>query len=67
MTPQPTEPGAVPATPVRCAVCGRWRPKGGRWLTTLDPGSRSAPVVCGMRCARAWPGPVPLPSAGRRT
>src|SRR5689334_4812224 len=39
MTPQPTESGPAPVTLVRCAVCGRWKPEGGRWLTALDPGS----------------------------
>ena len=55
MTRRPSEPGSAPAPPVRCAVCGRLKPKGGHWLTATDPRYPSAPVVCGMRCARGWP------------
>jgi hypothetical protein len=50
----------------QCAVCGRWKPKGGRWLTPADPTQRGAPVVCAMRCAPGWPGPVPPPPVGRK-
>jgi hypothetical protein len=52
--------------PLRCVICGRWKSKGGRWLTAADPTRPSAPVVCAMRCARGWPGPFPLPSDGRK-
>ena len=65
MSRQPVEPGPSAISPVRCVVYGRWKPKGGRWLAASDSKYRSAPVVCGMRCAREWLGSAPLPPAGR--
>ncbi len=42
------------ASPLRCVICGRLKPKGARWASFVGALAGKTPVVCGAACLKVW-------------